>query len=101
MRIDQNHPAAGPSATGRAESAADQPAKAGSQGGAPVDRVEVSDGAKQVQRIVAEAVKAAGTTPEIRRDVVERARALLASGELGRDSEALASAIIDDLIDRP
>jgi hypothetical protein len=32
---------------------------------------------------------------------VARARALLASGELGRDSATLADAIINDLVDRP
>ena len=101
MRIDTNTPAASPGAPARVEPPAGQSAKTESQGGGPVDRVEVSDGAKHVQRIVAEAVKAAGTTPEVRHDVVERARALLASGDLGRDSNALASAIIDDLLDRP
>jgi hypothetical protein len=35
---------------------------------------------------------------EIRRDRVERARALLVSGRLGRDSDALAAAIIKRLL---
>jgi anti-sigma28 factor (negative regulator of flagellin synthesis) len=101
MRIDLSPPAAGARGAERTETPADQPSKVESQSGGQVDRVEVSDGAKQVQRIVNEAVKAAGSTQEIRRDVVERARALLASGELGRDSQKLASAIIDDLLERP
>ena len=101
MRIDPNPQTGATRAPSRAETTAEQAAKAESPGGARGDRVEVSDDAKQVQRIVAEAVKAAGPAPGIRRDVVDRARALLASGELGRDSQALASAIIDDLLDRP
>jgi flagellar biosynthesis anti-sigma factor FlgM len=72
------------------------------EGNAPQgDRVEVSDDAKKVQQIVAEAVKAASTAPEVRQDKVERAKALLASGELGSDHEALASSIIDDLLEQP
>jgi len=65
------------------------------------DRVEVSDDAKKVQQIVAEAVKSASTPPEVRQDKVARAKELLASGELGADHQKLASAIIDDLLEQP
>ncbi len=65
------------------------------------DRVEVSDDAKKVQQVVAEAVKNASTPPAVRQDKVERARALLESGELGADHDALASAMIDDLLEQP
>ena len=80
--------------------AADKAPRLGPQG-ASADRVEVSDDAKRVQRIVADAVQDVATAPAVRQDVVDRARALLASGELGRDSAKLADAIINDLIDRP
>lgn len=101
MRIDPNPVAAGSGGPERVDAPAGQAARLEPTGGGPVDRVEVSDGAKHVQRMVAEAVKAAGTPTEVRADVVDRARALLGSGELGRDSIALASAIIDDLLYRP
>jgi flagellar biosynthesis anti-sigma factor FlgM len=65
------------------------------------DRVEVSDGAKRVQQLVAEAVKSVSNAPEVRQDKVERAKELLASGELGADHQKLASAIIDDLLEQP
>ena len=42
----------------------------------------------------------ARTSREIRPDLVERARTLLLSGDLGRDSDALAAAIIKDLLEQ-
>jgi hypothetical protein len=104
MRIDPNPGAGGPGASARAETPAEShahKADAAVRGGAPGDRVEVSENARHVQRVLEDAVRAAGTAPEIRTDVVERGRALLDSGRLGGDSEALASAIIGDLLDRP
>lgn len=100
MRIDPNRPAGETGASDRIGGSADKSPRVGSQKAA-ADRVEVSDDAKRVQRLVAEVVQDAATPPAIRQDVVERARALLASGELGRDSAALADAIINDLVDRP
>ena len=100
MRIDPNRPAVETGASDRIGGPTDKSSRVGTQGAA-ADRVEVSDDAKRVQRLVANAVQDAGTTLAVRRDVVDRARALLASGELGRDSAALADAIINDLIDRP
>ena len=50
--------------------------------------VEVSNDARRVQ-------------PEVRLEKVERARELLASGELGADHQKLASAMIDDLLEQP
>jgi flagellar biosynthesis anti-sigma factor FlgM len=100
MRIDQNRPAVETGASDRIGGSTDKSPRAGVQGSA-ADRVEVSDDLKRVQRIVADVVQDMATTPAVRQDVVDRARALLASGELGRDSAALADAIIDDLLDRP
>lgn len=101
MKIESHRPgAAETEASQRVEGSSRKQARAdvqSSQG----DRVEVSDDAKKVQQIVAEAVKSASTAPEVRQDKVERARELLASGELGKDRQKLASAIIDDLLEQP
>ena len=58
------------------------------------DRVNVSSDA----RLVTEAVRAANQAPDIRRDAVERAKARLEAGEIGRDPARLADRIIDDLL---
>ncbi|HEY6509758.1 MAG TPA: flagellar biosynthesis anti-sigma factor FlgM [Vicinamibacterales bacterium] len=100
MRIDPNRAAGETGASDRIDGPADKSTRVGSQKAA-ADRVEVSDDAKRVQRMVAEVVQDAANIPAIRQDVVERARALLASGELGRDSGVLADAILNDLLDRP
>jgi flagellar biosynthesis anti-sigma factor FlgM len=58
------------------------------------DRVEVSDDA----RLMEDAVRQVQRVPEIRQDVVERARQKLAAGEVGRDPFKLADKIIDSLL---
>lgn len=58
------------------------------------DRVEVSADA----RLLSSAVAAAEDAPEIRQDVVERARQKLAAGEIGNDPARLADRIIDSLL---
>jgi hypothetical protein len=50
-------------------------------------------------RLADEAVRAAALAAEVRPDAVARARALLESGELGRDVSALADSIIDSLLE--
>src|SRR5687767_5665388 len=62
------------------------------------DRVDVSDSAKQVQGLVADAVKSAQALPDIRPEAVARGRAKLESGELGADAGKLADALINDLL---
>ena len=47
-----------------------------------------------------EAVKAANDMPEIRTDLVERMRVLLAAGELGNDAGLLADSLIDNMLDK-
>jgi flagellar basal-body rod protein FlgF len=47
-----------------------------------------------------DAVKAANESPDIRAELVERMRALLAAGELGSDAGALADSLIDSMIDK-
>lgn len=60
------------------------------------DRVNLSTDA----RLVTEVVRAVNQAPEIRQDVVERARAKLEAGEVGADLNRLADRLIDDLLSR-
>jgi flagellar biosynthesis anti-sigma factor FlgM len=98
MKIESHRPASETEASQRAEGSARRSPRAEGQS-SKGDRVEVSDGTKKVQQIVAEASKGVSVS-EVRPEKVERARELLESGRLGKDHEALASAIIDDLIDQ-
>ncbi len=58
---------------------------------ATADQVSLSTGVQLAQTAAA----AAGQTPDVRPEVVARAKALLASGELGNDPGRLADALID------
>ena len=58
------------------------------------DRVQVSGDAA----LAAKARRLADETPDIRYDLVERMRAKLAAGEVGKDAERLADRMIDDMI---
>jgi flagellar biosynthesis anti-sigma factor FlgM len=60
------------------------------------DKVQVST----TGQLAATAAAAANAVPDLRPDAVERGRALLERGELGRDAERLADALIDSLLDR-
>jgi len=68
-------------------------ARASQAGG---DRVDVSADA----RLFGVAVDAAAKAPEIRQDVVERAKAKLAAGEIGNDAGRLADRLIDSLLSK-
>ena len=59
------------------------------------DHVQVSSAAQ----LASTAIAAANSGPAVRPDVVERAKALLASGNLGADANKLADALIDRTID--
>jgi flagellar biosynthesis anti-sigma factor FlgM len=61
---------------------------------AAADQVRLSSGAQ----LATTAVGAVEQSPDIRQDKVARAKALLESGELGRDAHHLADAIIDRVI---
>jgi flagellar biosynthesis anti-sigma factor FlgM len=58
------------------------------------DRFEKSPDAQLAEM----AVRAATTSPDIRPEVVERAKQKLMSGELGADTERLAERMIDSLL---
>ena len=74
----------------RVQGGRDQSGSAGATG----DRVQVSADA----RLYGAAMAAAEQAPDIRQDVVERARARLAAGEVGNDPARLADRIIDSLL---
>ena len=76
---------------GKAAQQRAQQARAGADRG---DRVEVSADA----RLLGQAVDAASKSPEIRQDVVDRAKAKLAAGEIGNDPQRLADKMIDSLL---
>ncbi len=65
------------------------PARPGAADGA--DQVRVSSGAQ----LASTAASAAEQTPDVRPEVVERAKAALARGEVGNDPLRLADALID------
>ncbi len=72
---------------------------------AAAERAAQDTGADQVRvsttsQLAAAAASAAGQAPDVRPDAVARARALLESGELGRDAARLADALIDNAIDK-
>lgn len=73
-----------------------RPDRAGRPGGDGADRVDLSPDA----RLLNSAVAAAKAAPDIRLDVVERARQKLVAGELGNDPLRLADRIIDSLLSR-
>jgi len=61
----------------------------------PIDEVQPSPGVQ----LAGDAVKAATGVPDVRSAVVERARALLESGQLDEDPYSLADVLIDLAID--
>jgi flagellar biosynthesis anti-sigma factor FlgM len=64
--------------------------------GSGQDRVELSSDVE----LVSKAVKAAGETPAIRQDVVQRAKQKLMAGQVGHDTIKLADKLIDHLLER-
>ena len=97
MKIDSNRPSLDHAALQRLERAAAEASKqAALAKTASGDTVQVSADAA----LANDAVKAVNESPDIRTDLVERMRALLASGELGSDAGALADSLIDSMIDK-
>lgn len=102
MKIDGNRPFPDADPLRGVEPGARKTERAGAKPAADsADRVEVSADALRAQDIVANALDAAAKTPDVRAEVVERAKALRESGQLGADAGALADALIDDLLKRP
>jgi flagellar biosynthesis anti-sigma factor FlgM len=96
IKIDGNRAAGDADGLRRVDTTrtADRDRAAAERTSSQTDRVEVSKDAQ----LMTSALKAASGPSEIRHDVVERMRKLLDSGELGRDSEKLADALIDHML---
>jgi flagellar biosynthesis anti-sigma factor FlgM len=92
MRIDRQQQTAQTEAT-RLETSRPN-ARTADRTGAKTDRLEVSKDAQ----LVSTALKTASTTPDIRQDVVERAKKALEAGQVGKDSQALADKMLDNLL---
>ena len=80
--------------TQQVDKAAQQRAQQTRGGADAGDRVEVSADAM----LLGKAVDAASRAPEIRQDVVDRARARLEAGEIGNDAGRLADRLIDSML---
>ena len=94
MKIDSNHLASIQDRTvDRTTTAGDaQSVKSGQTAAAGGDGMRLSPDAQLLQT----ALVAAKQAPDIRPDVVERMRALLADGKIGHDLGKLADAMIDN-----
>jgi hypothetical protein len=95
IRIDGNQSTHDTEATRRPESAQKQSVAAAPGKAGESDRLEVSGTAQ----LLAAALQSANEAPALRPDAIERARELLRSGELGKDTQALAEVIVDRLIE--
>jgi flagellar biosynthesis anti-sigma factor FlgM len=84
-QTDAVAPASPASATGKA-AAAEAHNKA--------DQLSVSAEAKLLEA----AAEAAANAPDVRRELVDKMRALLAQGEIGTDADSLADSLIDDVL---
>jgi flagellar biosynthesis anti-sigma factor FlgM len=106
MKIDGTRPEgpvnadqAGPAAQAQAAERLEQQRRLEQDARTPTarnDRVELSADA----RLADSAVRAASRVPDVRQDVVERVRAKLEAGEVGKDLFRLADRMIDSLITR-
>jgi negative regulator of flagellin synthesis FlgM len=96
MKIEGNNPGAELAAQklerAQAEAKAAAAAESARKSG---DRVELSPDSALANA----AAKAAADSPDIRPEVVERMKKMLAAGELGSDAQALAESLIDRMLD--
>lgn len=91
MRIDNNRANFDRIESAKAEAAQSGSSKAGRAQAGSGDQVRLSSGVQ----LASSAATAAASSPDIRQDKVERAKALLESGKLGNDANKLAEALID------
>jgi flagellar biosynthesis anti-sigma factor FlgM len=98
MKIDQNRGGLDHVGGAKADAVRDERTAAADKAARDeraADRVQVST----TGQLAAAAAAAAAEAPEVRAEAVERAKALLASGELG-DPGRIADALIDAAIDK-
>src|SRR3954451_22784297 len=94
MKIDGNRPGLDHAALQRLDKAAAASTKQATTSTVKSgDTVQVSADAT----LANDAVKAANDAPDVRVDLVEKMRALLASGDLGKDAGAIADSLIDGI----
>ena len=99
MKIEQNRANLETIAGSRAEAVRDERAAAAekaTEADRSADQVRVST----TGQLAAAAAAKANEASDIRPEAVERGRALLESGELGRDADRLADKLIDNMFDR-
>jgi flagellar biosynthesis anti-sigma factor FlgM len=98
MKIDGNRPSLDHAALQRLErAAADAPTQATTAAKATSgDTVQVSADAALANNTI----RAVHAAPDVRTDLVERMRALLASGELGNDAGQLADRLIASMTEK-
>ena len=99
MKIDQNRTGLDHVGGAKTDAVRDEraaAAKAAKDERTGADQVRVST----TSQLAAAAATAAAEAPEVRAEAVERAKARLASGELG-DPGRIADAIIDQALDKP
>ncbi|MDP1569100.1 MAG: flagellar biosynthesis anti-sigma factor FlgM [Vicinamibacterales bacterium] len=97
MKIEGNRPNQEASTTQRLDGIKNgRSGQAATVGARQGDRVQLSPDAALAQS----ALQAAGETPAIRQDVVERARKALDAGQIGNDPERLADRLIDQMLGR-
>jgi flagellar biosynthesis anti-sigma factor FlgM len=97
MRIDKNRTDLEGVTTRRPEATESGQVQGAERAGqATADKVQLSSTAQ----LVAAATQAANEAPDVRPDVVARAKKLLESGELGADPERLANALINRALDQ-
>ena len=95
MKIEGNRPSFDTTPADQVAAARIADVKAGkARVSSGTDQFSVSAGAK----LASTAIDAAANTSDIRPDVVERAKALLADHKVGNDPHRLADAIIDGLL---
>ena len=93
MKVEQHGPAIPEACTEQTGRTGETPSPAAKTTGpvAAGDTVRISDDVQFVRT----ALERANAQPEIRPEVVQRMRELIARGELGADAEKLADALID------
>jgi hypothetical protein len=97
MKIDNNRPTVDAAPAAAIEATRTAGTKTTGTGAAARRAGEVGGGAGA--RVTAAAISAARSTPDVRQDVVARAKALLNDGKVGDDPYRLADALIDKAID--
>ena len=94
MKIEGNRPSVDTTPADKVAAARTAGLKTGKTSSSGLDQFSVSADAK----LASAAIDAAANMSDIRLDLVERAKALLADDKVGNDPERLADAIIDGLL---